>query len=108
MTMMYLTTTSTVLVAAMTLLTTAPSSSVAAASVAQGFYAEGKLNLDMNSNRVATTIKLLYRCVPMFLSLALTLSLLSIVSFVCYYMKIKNRLNKPNETKPNQTKTKQT
>jgi len=45
--MMYLTTTSTVLVAAMTLLTTAPSSSVAAASVAQGFYAEGKLNLDM-------------------------------------------------------------
>ena len=47
MTMMYLTTTSTVLVAAMTLLTTDPSSSVAAASVAQGFYAEGKLNLDM-------------------------------------------------------------
>ena len=45
--MMYLTTTSTVLVAAMTLLTTDPSSSVAAASVAQGFYAEGKLNLDM-------------------------------------------------------------
>ena len=58
----------------------------------------------MNSNRVATTIKLLYRCVPMFFSLALTLSLLSIVSVVCYYTKIKNRLNKPNQTKPKQNR----